>query len=153
MATKTVENPVVGLKVLHFGNSFVTDNAVLSCPSDFGPTNTDRSTYRPEISLIRAQQGARDGKTLMYDFNDGKDTGDVVQTFLRSPGLDVTEIDSASRRITQIVEDKAQTAEEKAKADSLREKFEKSLDDKLGDSSSSDVDSAQNTTQNTTKTE
>lgn len=103
------------IEVKHYSNIFVNDNPHYPTIKDFGESNTDTSSWRPEISIARAQQGASAGKKLLYDFPDGKDNGNYIQTFLRSPGLDITEVEMAQKRITQIVEDKKQNDTKKAK--------------------------------------
>lgn len=103
-------NEAIGINVKHYSNSFKGVKPPIC--RDYGESNTDKSTYRPDLSLARAYQGAQN-KKLIYDFDNGKDTGETVQTFVRSKGLDVTEIETAQKRITQIIEDKT----EKAKLD------------------------------------
>ena len=78
---------MVGIKVKHFSNQFLNKDWT-PLLEDFGESNTDTSTYRPDISLARAQAGRLKGKQLVYDFQDGKDTGDTVMTFIRQKGLD-----------------------------------------------------------------
>lgn len=111
--SKTVENLVnqaIGITVKHYNNSF--NGVKPPICRDYGESNTDKSTYRPDLSLARAYQGAQN-KKLIYDFDNGQDTGETIQTFVRSKGLDITEIETAQKRITQIIEDK----KEKAKSD------------------------------------
>lgn len=103
----------IGVK--HYSNTFVNDNEHYPTIKNFGDSNTDTSSWRPEISIARAQQGASSGKILLYDFPDGKDNGNFIQTLLRSPGLDITEVDMAKKRITQIIEDKKADDLEKSK--------------------------------------
>lgn len=127
MSEKTVKKLVkqaLGMEVKHYNNVFSAPS-YHQMTSDFGKSNTDKSTYRPDLSLARAYQGSQN-KTLLYDFKDGKDTGETVQTFVRSKGLDITEVETAEKRITQIIEDKKQA--DKDKADEL-ESRKKDLSD------------------------
>lgn len=102
-----------GIKVKSYSNSFFNKDLVWNHIDDFGETNTDRSSYRPTESISRVLSGSYN-KHMVYDFPDGKDTGEVVQTVLRSPGLDVTEVDSMTKRVTTIVENKRDLAKKKA---------------------------------------
>lgn len=118
------------IKLFSYSNPFSSARPPLV--TDFGESCTDKTTFRPDISLARAYQGAA-VKNLLYDFDDGKDTGETVQTVLRSPGLDITEVDSAVARVTQIIEDKKDksklTAEEKKQRDEFIDKLSSSLKD------------------------
>lgn len=70
--------------------------------SDFGKSNTDKTSVRPDVSSVRAFLGSVNGTADMvglYDFDNGKDTGDRLMTFLRSKSIDPAEIDSAMSRI------------------------------------------------------
>lgn len=102
------KNQIIGISVKHYSNQFVGSKNLLV--KDFGESNTDKSTYRPDLSLVRAYQGAKT-KTLLYDFSDGKDNGQTVQTFVRSKALDITEIETAEKRVLQVIEDKKKKAE------------------------------------------
>lgn len=102
------KNQIIGISVKHYSNQFVGSKNLLV--KDFGESNTDKSTYRPDLSLVRAYQGAKT-KTLLYDFSDGKDNGSTVQTFVRSKALDITEVETAEKRVLQVIEDKKKKAE------------------------------------------
>lgn len=110
----------IGISVKHYSNSFKGDKPPIC--RDYGESNTDKSTYRPDLSIVRAYQGAKD-KKLLYDFDDGKDTGEVVQTFVRSKGLDITEVETAEKRMTQIIEDKKQAAKSDKESAEAQAKF------------------------------
>lgn len=90
------------MKILHYSNQFgsVPLHRLLS---DFGETVTDRSFFRPDVSTARAKLGSLiangSNKVGVYDFPDGKDTGQSLMIFLRNKSLDQTEIDSAYERI------------------------------------------------------
>lgn len=121
----------IGFKVHKYRNSF--DNPDWTpLLTDFGESNTDKSTYRPDISIARAQAGMSN-KTLIYDFSDGKDTGETVQTYIRQPGLDVTEVDAAINRLNQNFEDKVNADLEKQKADKHAKKVSDVLDKALAE--------------------
>lgn len=102
------KNQIIGISVKHYSNQFLGSKNLLV--KDFGESNTDKSTYRPDLSLVRAYQGAKT-KTLLYDFSDGKDNGETVQTFVRSKALDITEVETAEKRVLQVIEDKKKKSE------------------------------------------
>lgn len=130
---KELVNQALGLQVKHYSNA-TKSTFSYHMVTDFGKSNTDKSTYRPDLSLVRAYQGSQN-KTLLYDFSDGKDNGQVVQTFIRSKGLDITEIDSAEQRITQIIEDKKADDKSKLKDKEERDKFINDLSNSVKKSS------------------
>lgn len=92
------------MKVRHYSNSFTNKNKHWQMTQDFGDTNTDTSMYRPDISTVRAFAGNPHGSNMtgLYDFKDGKDTGDRIMMYLRDKSLDVTEID----RIGEVLRNK-----------------------------------------------
>lgn len=98
---------------------------------DFGKSNTDKSSYRPDVSRVRAflGTGMQSSKKLMYDFPDGKDTGEEVQTFIRNKGLDITEVDLA----VEVVKQAAKAKIDKAKADKQSEKTIAALEKQFGE--------------------
>lgn len=98
----------------HYSNSFSNQNVHHQMISDFGLTNTDRSFFRPDISSARALvAGTADSRVGLYDFADGKDTGDRIQVVLRQKGLDPTEID----KIGQILKNRSDQFSDKDKAE------------------------------------
>lgn len=113
----------IGFKVKHYSNHFDNPDWV-PLLKDFGESNTDKSTYRPDISLARAQAGAS-SKTLLYDFSDGKDTGETVQTYIRQKGLDVTEVDAAMQRLNDNFDENVKSELESQD----KKKRQKKLDD------------------------
>lgn len=134
------------IEVRRYNNSFKS-KPIHYLLDDFGESNTDISTWRPDVSSIRAFLGnPNNNKTLLYDFPDGKDTGETVQTFIRSKGLDITEVETAEKRITKIIEDKKVSDKEKEETkkhnDTIQKAFEKLASD---DSSSSHSDSNSST--------
>lgn len=131
----------IGISVKHYSNSFTGVKPPIC--RDYGESNTDKSTYRPDLSLTRAYQGAQN-KKLLFDFYDGKDTGEVVQTFIRSKGLDITEVETAEKRITQFIEDKKAAAEKSKKDSDVQKKFISDLSDSLKQQSQDNSASEQN---------
>lgn len=107
--------------------------AVRSSPmvDDFGESNTDKSFYRPDVSQVRSflGTGMQSSKKLMYDFPDGKDTGEEVQTFVRNKGLDITEVDTA----VEVIKQAAKAKIDKAKADEQSEKTITALEKQFGE--------------------
>lgn len=84
----------MAIVVRHYSNSFLNKNIHHDLISDFGSSNTDKSFFRPDISSARALvAGSASDRLGLYDFQDGKDTGDRIQVILRQKGLDPTEID------------------------------------------------------------
>lgn len=128
---------MIGIKVNHYHNAFALSKKEVSdlhqMVDDFGDSNTDTSKWRPDISITRAQLGAmgNSNKQFLYDFPDGKDTGEIVQTFLRSPALDITEVDSATERITQIIERKSENDKKSQAKLDKRQKDLKDLSDAI----------------------
>lgn len=122
----------MNIEVKRYNNPFESQ-PVHQLLEDFGESNTDTSTWKPDISSVRAFLGnpSSSKKTLLYDFPDGKDTGDTVQTFIRSKGLDITEIETAEKRITQIIENKKQSDQEKIKNETQRKQDLKDLSDSI----------------------
>lgn len=128
---------MIGIKVNHYHHVFALSKKEVSdlhqMVDDFGDSNTDTSRWRPDISITRAQLGAigNSNKQFLYDFPDGKDTGEIVQTFLRSPALDITEVDSATERITQIIERKSEIDKKSQAKLDKRQKDLKDLSDAI----------------------
>lgn len=92
-------------KVRHYSNVFA-GKELWKMTEDYGESNTDKSSYVPDISTTRSFLGSVTGRNVqgLYDFPDGKDTGFVVATMLRQKGLDPTEIDKIGEIITAHVE-------------------------------------------------
>lgn len=121
------------MKVLHYNNQF-NSNPLHSLMSDFGESNTDTSSWRPELSIIHAQASGATRKRFLYDFPDGKDNGESVQTFIRSKGLDVTEIDSALKSVTESTNDKIKEAKLNKKSKDLEKESKEAEIKAIGDS-------------------
>lgn len=104
---------VVGIAVKHYFTSFSSSSPHHALTENFGESNTDITNWRPKASTVRAFLGSSNTKVkrFLYDFPEGKDDGSTVQTFLRSPGLDITEVETAEKIYTQIIEDKKRKGE------------------------------------------
>lgn len=132
------------IKVFHYSNSFkAKDLHVMT--KDFGKSNTDKSFYVPEVANARSTLGSGTmPKTVgVYDFPDGKDTGDRIQTILRQKGLDVAEID----RIGEIL--KSQVESDKTSLKQIEEmeakditKYLKQIADVVSDVSNASSDTS-----------
>lgn len=127
MSKNNVEITSVGIPVKTYHNTFKTDY-VPPMVTDFGKSNTDKSSYRPDSSLIPPflAQGARSSKDFVYDFPDGKDTGDssYVVTYLRRKDLDITEVDAAIAREKSRLENLAETAKTEKEREQARKAIE-----------------------------
>lgn len=137
MSNETQALKTIGLPVRHYCNSF---SAPLyhHMTDDFGESNTDTSKWRPDISLIHAQSLGNSGLRPVYDFPDGKDNPDQwTTTFIRSKGLDITEVDRALELAKSSVESK-QKRSEKTSDDVMKENIQK-LADKLTSETDSDA--------------
>ena len=128
------------ITVKHYSHNFDSENP-FPLVDDFGDSNTDLTKWRPDISVARAQAGIASGKKFLYDFPDGKDNGETIQTFIRSKGLDVTEIETAEKRITQIIEDKKKDGLEKLKSEKEKKDFLDNIK-KMADSGQNNQDNA-----------
>lgn len=130
------------IKMYHFSNVFGSDMSKHQQLSDFGESVTDKTFFRPDISSVRPRLSALAGAEMqgVYDFPDGKDTGDVIQTVLRNRGLDVTEIDAISKAVQDKIDAGIKIDEEnlakKLKEDKVKEvdDYIKSISEVLSDS-------------------
>lgn len=130
------------MTVKHYGNQF-DGEPVHVLRSEYAESVTDKSFFRPELGDIRSKLGNLAGANVhgVYDFPDGKDTGDTVATTLRNKGLDRTEIDAMYSSMKSNLEDKKKIDKdmlEQMKNDDNR----KSVDDaikKIADSVGSDT--------------
>lgn len=125
---------MVGIKVKHFSNQFVYKNWT-PLLKNFGESNTDTSTYRPDISIARAEAGRLSGKKLIYDFNDGKDNGETVMTFIRQKGLDITEVEVAANRVKSNIDEKVEDSKKKQIESEKAAKVDKMIDSIINDNS------------------
>lgn len=138
------------IEVRHYSNVFKS-KSFHTMISDFGESNTDQSGIRPDISSARAVIASYPGnnnKVGVYDFDDGKDNGDRLMTFLRSKSLDPTEIDSAMQYALRNAEnlkqsdiDKFIADNEKSDANSLRQALKDFFSKSEKSSNAQEVDS------------
>lgn len=131
---------MIGIIVNKYNNIYSCEPVHQLC-SDYGDSCTDTSKWRPSISQVRAFLGnpGSSRKSLQYDYLDGKDDGNVIRTFLRTKGLDITEIESAEKRITQIVEKQVENSLLTKKQQEQYKKSLKDLSDAMKDNNG-DVD-------------
>lgn len=143
MNKTTVTTSKKCIEVNHYSSVFKSDEGHWKMTDDFGDTNTDRSTYKPDVSLVRAflGSGGNSKKKFLYDYPDGKDDGQTIRTFLRQPGLDITEVETAEKVMTTIIKDKKAFDESSAKSDKAQKEILdaiKSATDSITGKSSSD---------------
>lgn len=143
MSKTTTEVLKNTIQVMHYSSVFKSDSNHWKMTEDFGETNTDRSTYKPDVSLVRAflGSGGTSKKQFLYDYPDGKDDGQTVKTFLRQPGLDITEVETAEKIMTTIIKDKKEFDESSAKSEKAQKEIIdaiKSASDSITGKSSSD---------------
>lgn len=107
------------ITIKRYSSVFANPDNHWKMTKDFGETNTDRTTYKPDISLVRAflGSGGNSRKKFMYDYPDGKDDGQTIRTFLRQPGLDITEVETAEKVMTTIIKDKKAFDESNSKSE------------------------------------
>lgn len=101
------------IKVYHYSNSFKA-KILHVMTKDFGKSNTDKSFFVPEVASARSTlgSGTMPKSVGLYDFPDGKDTGDRIQSILRQKGLDVAEIDRIGEILkSQVESDKTSLAQ------------------------------------------
>lgn len=101
------------IKVHHYSNSFRAKELHVMT-KDFGESNTDRSFYVPDVATARSTlgSGVMSHSVGVYDFPDGKDTGERIQSILRQKGLDMTEIDRVGEILkSQVDKDKSVLSE------------------------------------------
>lgn len=122
----------IGITLKSYSNQFES-KPIHHLTDDFGETNTDRSKWRPTLSVARAFLGSDmlSTKKMLYDYTDGKDDGQTIKTFLRTKGLDITEIDQAERVITQIIQDKNVDEQTRQQAEQARKQALSDLSDAI----------------------
>lgn len=140
----------IGLKIFHYSNSFKSEGDHYQMTKDFGESNTDTSKWKPSIASVRSFLGSPNSsrKKFLYDFSSEEEIDDNhVRTFLRTPGLDITEIETAEKRITQVIEDLKATGEKNQKAIDQYKKSLKDLSDAINDRDSDDSDDSDDSEQ------
>ena len=125
MSKTTTQITKKTIQVNHYSSVFKSDEGHWQMTEDFGETNTDRTTYKPDVSLVRAflGSGGNSKKKFLYDYPDGKDDGQSIRTFLRQPGLDITEVETAEKVMTTIIKDKKAFDESNAKSDKAQKEI------------------------------
>lgn len=77
------------MKISYYNSQF--DNDLVKPKNiDYGESLTDKTFFRPEIFSI-ADTKANNAVMGLYDFKDGKDTGERLSMYLRDKSLDITE--------------------------------------------------------------
>lgn len=102
----------------------VSKNKPTNLMKSYGSSTVDKSKFRP--TLVNNGSGQRvvgSARTGLYDFDDGKDTG-LRLGVIRSPGADITEVDSVKQILEQTVNH--QVSEAKVKFDTALSELEKS---------------------------
>ena len=125
------DNDLVEPKIIHYGKSL-----------------TDKTFFRPEIFSI-ADTKANNATTGLYDFSDGKDTGERLPMYLRDKSLDITEkaaivsaYESDINARSELDKQDLQSLQDKAVNDELKNTLLKNLVSK--DNSSSAETSSSN---------
>lgn len=114
------------MKIYRYNSAFGRDTPLWSVTDDFGPSNTDKKFFRPDVSSARASLASSTGsnKVGVYDFADGKDTGDTIQTLLRSQGLDRAEVDRIGEMIKSSIDNKKEIDKTKLEKELSKTKSE-----------------------------
>ncbi len=120
------------MKILYYNSQFEND---LAKPKniDYGESLTDKTFFRPELFSV-ADTKANSAITGLYDFKDGKDTGERLSMYLRDKSLDVTEKSAIVSAYEADINNRAaldkqdlQSIQDKAVADELRNTLLKNL--------------------------
>lgn len=108
---------------------------------DYGESLTDKTFFRPEL-FSAADTKANNAVTGLYDFKDGKDTGERLSMYLRDKSLDITEksaiVSAYEADITnrsELDKQDLQSIQDKAVADELKNTLLKNLASKVTSSS------------------
>ena len=120
------------MKILYYSSQF--DNKLVKPKNlDYGESLTDKTFFRPEIFSI-ADTKANNAVTGLYDFKDGKDTGERLAMHLRDKSLDITEktaiVDAYEADInnrSELDKQDLQSLQDKAVSDELKNTLLKNL--------------------------
>lgn len=120
------------MKILYYSSQF--DNKLVKPKNlDYGESLTDKAFFRPEIFSI-ADTKANNAVTGLYDFKDGKDTGERLSMYLRDKSLDITEkaaiVDAYEADInnrSELDKQDLQSLQDKAVFDELKNNLLKNL--------------------------
>ena len=135
------------MKILYYSSQF-SNELVKPKNIDYGESLTDKTFFRPEIFSI-AYTKANNATKGLYDFNDGKDTGERLSMYLRDKSLDITEkaaiVDAYETDInnrSELDKQDLQSLQDKAVSDELKNTLLKNLVNK--DTSSPEQTSSAN---------
>lgn len=120
------------MKIIYYSSQF--DNKLVKPKNlDYGKSLTDKTFFRPEIFSV-ADTKANNAVTGLYDFKDGKDTGERLAMYLRDKSLDVTEkaaiVDAYEADInnrSELDKQDLQSLQDKAVSDELKNTLLKNL--------------------------
>lgn len=120
------------MNIIYYSSQF--DNELVKPKNlDYGHSLTDKTFFRPEIFSI-ADTKANNAVTGLYDFKDGKDTGERLPMYLRDKSLDITEkaaiVDAYETDInnrSELDKQDLQSLQDKAVSDELKNTLLKNL--------------------------
>ena len=135
------------MKIFYYNSQF--DNKLVKPKNiDYGESLTDKTFFRPELFSI-ADTKANNAVTGLYDFKDGKDTGERLSMYLRDKSLDITEKSAIVEAYEADIKNRSdldkqdlQAIQDKAVADELKNTLLKNLTSK--DASSSEQQTSSN---------
>lgn len=123
------------MNIFYYNSQFETD-LVKEKFFDYGESLTDKTFFRPDIFSI-ADTKSNNAVTGLYDFKDGKDTGERLSMYLRDKSLDITEkaaiVDAYEADInnrSELDKQDLQSLQDKAVTDELRNTLLKNLSSK-----------------------
>lgn len=139
------------MNILYYNSQF--DNELVKPKQiDYGESLTDKTFFRPEIFSI-ADTKANNATTGLYDFKDGKDTGERLAMYLRDKSLDITEksaiveaYEADINNRSELDKQDLQSLQDKSVSEELKNTLLKNLvsKDKSLDNSSSSVTTSSN---------
>lgn len=91
--------------VYHYCSKLNPDSKHHVMTSGLGQSNTDSTFYRPSIDSVRSGS-VGSPRVGLYDFPDGKDTGERYQPIVRNLGIDITEVNSILDNLTSMIVEK-----------------------------------------------
>lgn len=138
------------MNIQYYNSQFETD-LLKSKDIDYGESLTDKTFFRPELFSI-ADTKANNTVTGLYDFKDGKDTGERLSMYLRDKSLDITEKSAIVEAYEADINNRSnldkqdlQSFQDKVISDELKNTLLKNLvskDKSLNNSSSSETTSS-----------
>lgn len=138
------------MKIFYYNSQF--DNKLFKPKAfNYGKSITNKTFFRPEVFSV-SDTKSKTAVTGLYDFNDGKDTGERLQMYLRDKSLDITEKAAIVEAFEADINNRSaldkqdlQSLQDKAVTDELKNTLLKNLvskDNSLENSSSSDTSSS-----------